>query len=126
MSDMITQVEAAKMLTGKGALARRFEAHWRAALDGEFFDREYAFHPERGWRFDYAFPEFMVAIEIEGGVWNRGAHVRGKKFIDDCDKYNQAALLGWIVLRFTEDHINKRPDEMIETIVGVLNKRKGE
>jgi very-short-patch-repair endonuclease len=64
--------------------------------------REYRFAQEIGrqWRADFAWPDSMVLAEAEGGVWTKGRHVRGQGFIDDCEKYNTAALLGWTVLRF--------------------------
>ena len=60
--------------------------------------KEYRFC-ERRWRFDYAFPEYKIALEIEGGVWINGRHTRGKGYINDCEKYNRATILGWKVLR---------------------------
>lgn len=65
------------------------------------FQREYRFTPERKWRFDFAWPSRSVAVEIEGGIWNNGAHVRGAHFESDAEKYNEAAALGWKVGRFT-------------------------
>ena len=62
-------------------------------------EREYTFHPKRKWRFDFAFPDKMLAVEIEGGV--NGRHQRIGGFTGDCHKYNAAALLGWRVLRYT-------------------------
>jgi hypothetical protein len=49
--------------------------------------REFRFHPERRWRFDYAWPGAWLAVEVEGGVWTRGRHLRGAGFIRDCEKY---------------------------------------
>ena len=69
--------------------------------------REFLFHPKRKWRFDFAWPSFKVAVEIEGGVWTNGRHTRGSGFIEDCEKYNAAVLLGWRVLRFTDEHLKK-------------------
>lgn len=63
--------------------------------------QEYRFAPPRRWRFDYAWPSRKVAIEVEGGVWIAGRHTRGKGYIRDLEKYNEAALLGWTVLRYT-------------------------
>lgn len=63
-------------------------------------EREFIFHPTRKWRFDFAWPEMLLAGEVEGGVWSGGRHTRGQGFIDDCEKYNEAASLGWTVLRF--------------------------
>ncbi len=68
-------------------------------------EREYRFHPKRKWRVDFAWPEAMLALEVEGGSWNGGRHTRGKGFIADCEKYNEAALMGWRVLRVTGQHI---------------------
>lgn len=55
----------------------------------------------RKWRFDFAWPERRIAVEVEGGVWSNGRHTRGQGFISDTDKYNQATLQGWRVLRYT-------------------------
>jgi very-short-patch-repair endonuclease len=63
--------------------------------------REYRFAPPRRWRFDYAWPAHQLALEVEGGVWTGGRHVRGKGYEADCEKYNAAALAGWTVLRVT-------------------------
>jgi len=63
--------------------------------------REHRFHPERKWRFDFAAPNAQVAIEIEGGVFVRGRHSRGKGMIADMHKYNSATSRGWKVIRVT-------------------------
>lgn len=62
---------------------------------------EYRFAPPRRWRFDWAFIESRIAVEIEGGAWTRGRHTRGAGFIKDIEKYNAATVLGWRVLRCT-------------------------
>jgi hypothetical protein len=66
---------------------------------------EYRFHVERKWRFDFAYPAIKVAVEIEGGAWTRGRHTRGKGFILDCEKYNEAQIRGWKVLKFTPSQV---------------------
>lgn len=72
------------------------------------FYREYKFHPDRKWRFDYArITEPALAIEIDGGAWSAGRHTRGKGFIADMEKQNYAVLLGWRVLRFTPQQVLK-------------------
>ncbi len=71
------------------------------------FVEEYKFHPTRRWRFDFAFPEKMFAVEIEGGVWlgSKGGHTSGRGYMKDMEKYSEAAILGWKVLRFTPQQV---------------------
>ena len=69
-------------------------------------EREYRFHPPRRWRFDFAFLGLGIAVEVDGGVYSGGRHTRGSGFEKDCEKLNQAALLGWRVLRFTGAMVN--------------------
>ena len=61
--------------------------------------REHRFHPVRRWRFDYAWPEQRVALEVEGGVRTGGRHTRGAGFVADIEKYNAAVVAGWRVVR---------------------------
>ena len=61
--------------------------------------REHRFHAVRRWRFDYAWPQQRVALEVEGGVWTGGRHTRGAGFLGDLEKYNAAVLAGWRVVR---------------------------
>ena len=60
----------------------------------------------RKWRFDFAWPDYMIAVELEGGIWKRGRHQRPLGFISDTEKYNAAARLGWRVLRFTAEAVD--------------------
>lgn len=62
-------------------------------------EREHRFHPTRKWAFDFAWPALKIALESEGGSWSGGRHTRGKGFAQDCEKYTEAALDGWCVLR---------------------------
>lgn len=67
--------------------------------------KEYLFHDVRKWRFDYAFPLYRIALEVEGGVYSSGRHIRPTGFLGDIEKYNTAAVLGWRVLRTTPDQL---------------------
>ena len=69
-------------------------------------EREYRFAPPRRWRFDFAFVDLMLAVEVEGGTWVSGRHNRGAGFERDCIKYNTAVNMGWRVLRFTRGMID--------------------
>jgi very-short-patch-repair endonuclease len=64
-------------------------------------EREYRFDPVRLWRFDFSWPSFMVAAEVEGLTPQGGRHQRLSGFQRDAEKYTAAALAGWTVLRFT-------------------------
>lgn len=63
--------------------------------------KEHQFHPNRKWRFDYAFLDNKIALEVEGGVYTSGRHIRPVGFLNDMEKYNAAAMMGWRVLRCT-------------------------
>jgi hypothetical protein len=40
---------------------------------------EYKFHPKRRWKIDAAWPGFRLAVEIEGGLYGRGAAMSRSK-----------------------------------------------
>ena len=75
-------------------------------------EKEHRFHPKRMWRFDFAYPGQKLAIECEGGSWTQGAHTRGKGFREDCEKYNAAVILGWRVLRYSVDMLDKVVEDL--------------
>lgn len=66
---------------------------------------ELVFHPKRRWRLDFAWPANMIAIEVHGGIHSGGRHTRGRGFVEDRTKMNEAALLGWTVIETTPEHI---------------------
>lgn len=67
--------------------------------------RQYRFHDQRKWAFDFAFTHHSVALEVDGAVHTGGRHTRGAGFTADCEKLNEAALMGWTVLRVTAEHV---------------------
>jgi len=82
------------------------------------FEREYLFHPHRRWRFDFAFVDARLAVEINGGIYSgvelgadgearlkAGRHSRAAGQINDMDKLNAAVELGWRVLVFGAPHV---------------------
>jgi len=85
-------------------------------------EREYRFAPPRRYRADFAYPNKMLLIEVEGGVWTNGAHVRGKHYTSDCSKYNLAATMGFRVLRFTGEMI--KSGLALRTIEEVMNEKQ--
>jgi very-short-patch-repair endonuclease len=81
--------------------------------------REFRFHPTRKWRFDLAYPDNRLAIEIEGATYSGGRHVRGKGYEEDCLKYDEAAIAGWAVLRVTGPMVEEgRATELIARALG--------
>jgi very-short-patch-repair endonuclease len=70
-----------------------------------YAEREYHFHPQRKWRFDFALLEPKIAVEIEGGTWIQGRHQRGGSYEVDCEKYNAAVKMGWRVLRYSTEMV---------------------
>ena len=106
--------------------------------------REHCFAKPRRWRFDFAWPDQWIALEIEGGTWGSpvtchqcgvkvvqvtsmgkrvqvrrgGRHQTGKGFTEDIRKYNAAARLGWRVFRVTGEMVKK--GEAIELMEEIL------
>ena len=70
-------------------------------------ETEYRFAPPRRWRFDFAWPDLRLAVELDGGTHTGGRHVRAAGYEADCDKLNAAALAGWLVLRFTARQVHE-------------------
>ena len=66
---------------------------------GEEVVAEYRFHPGRDWRFDFAIPSRRVAVVVESGAFNGGRHIRPEGYLRDMEKYNEAAVSGWCVIR---------------------------
>lgn len=68
---------------------------------------EYQFHANRQWRFDFCWKQQLVACEVEGGIWMKSAqgyskgHAHPDRFEKDCEKYNEAAIYGWTLIRVT-------------------------
>lgn len=87
------------------------------------------------WGFDFAWPEFKVAVEIQGLVMREailknsgesrwvcvGGHASPTGYKNDCEKINAAQELGWIVLQFEQDML--KAGMAIDTTVRVLHAR---
>jgi hypothetical protein len=59
---------------------------------------EFVFHPDRKWRFDFAWSNEKVALEVQGGIFEQGRHTRGAALLKEWQKLNAAAILGWRIL----------------------------
>jgi len=111
---------------------QRLELFIESLKDRHTIEREYVFHPTRKWRFDWAIISneindfgntFLVSIEYEGGVFTGGGHTRGVIYSGNAEKYNEAAIMGWTVLRFTAPMVRAGLHE--EQIMRALGERNG-
>ena len=92
--------------TPPSRLEAKFALYWHG-LGGPELEREFRFHSERKWRADFAHVASRTLIEIEGGIYvaGGGRHNRSAGFIADAEKYLEAFLAGWSVVRLTSAQI---------------------
>jgi hypothetical protein len=87
--------------------------------------REHTFHPTRKWRFDFAWPDRMIALEIHGGIFVRGGHARGFGMEEDFEKENEAIRLGWKLYKFGSSQCQRKKQTQqssaaLEYMYGIL------
>ena len=111
-----------KLANGKRAGEYEMFRRKLAAFTGREIKQEHVFYPGRKWRMDFAIVDLKIGIEIEGGAWTNGRHTRVKGFIEDMEKYNAAVTLGWVILRFTPQDLNKITT--FETVKKVVELKK--
>jgi len=62
--------------------------------------------PGRRFSCDLVWPDARLVVEVQGGVWlRRGGHTGGQAQIDDMEKFNELALLGFKVLQVTPQQV---------------------
>lgn len=104
---------AAAVLKRESAKARREALEEALALAlrahrlHEGMVRQYRPFDDKAYAFDFAWPdrETPVLVEVQGGIWSGGAHVRPQGVLRDMDKLNRAAVRGWCVLQVSADDI---------------------
>lgn len=103
-----------------------------AGIDG--YVRQYRFAPPRRFKADFAFPEHRFLVEVEGGLFRHanavgcpecgridaGDHRSYRGFLKDLEKYNLAALKGWLLVRVTTQQVYK--GEALALIQTMLNR----
>ena len=97
-------------------LEARFEMLWRAQ-GGPELQKEFRFDPIRKWRADFAHMESRTLIEIEGGIYVNGRHNRGAGFAADLEKYLEASLAGWRVVRLGPNELTTAHIERLVSLV---------
>ena len=81
-------------------------------------ETQYKVVPLAKWAFDFAWPKYRLAAEIDGGIWltttNRrtgkrrsGGHANPVQIIKDNTKRNAARALGWIVFQFETNSVEQ-------------------
>ena len=80
---------------------------------------ELKFHPTRRWRFDLAWPDQKLALEVNGGDWAGGAHVRPAALTGDYEKRTAAAMMGWRIMVCRPN--NLLMNDMIQNIKTALD-----
>jgi very-short-patch-repair endonuclease len=60
---------------------------------------------------DLAYPELKIAIELDGGI-----HLDHDVRERDLPRQNDLVLLGWTVLRFTWDRLQRSPDRLLAEV----------
>jgi len=89
-------------LIGKVSLLEELLAVHLSGANCPVPERQYRFDPHgRRFLLDFAWPEFMVAVEVQGGQWTQGRHNRPEGYESDCEKRNLATFQGWRVYYFT-------------------------
>lgn len=127
MSALIT--EAQRLI--RQAHARRLEDMLAGQLrfrEAPTPEREYTFAAELGrkWRFDFAWPDRKLAVEVEGATYAGGRHTRGSGYAKDTEKYNTASLMGWRVLRFDAPMVRSgAAAEQVAAVLGASSCNEG-
>ena len=67
---------------------------------------EYRFSPPRRWRWDWAWPDRRIALDVNGGVWMQGKHSRGAGQLRDFEKWSEGAAQGWRVIHVTPAQVH--------------------
>ena len=79
---------------------------------------EVCFHPVRRWRFDFAWVDKKVAVEVDGGQFKA---MGGRHNTDaDREKINTAVSMGWRVLKFSGNQINTNPKWCVDLVISTL------
>lgn len=103
LSPEAAEIRLAKIRATRRKLEAVFEQHLTWSGMRALFEAQVKFHPTRQWRLDYFAAEYSLAVELHGGTFSQGKHVRGEGFQNDREKANAAAELNITVLEFTSD-----------------------
>lgn len=60
--------------------------------------------PERQFQADFAYPQWRILVEVQGGG-TRGSHQNQRGYADDCRRLAWATKLKWYMLYFTTEQV---------------------
>ena len=66
--------------------------------------------------FDFAWPEFMIALEVDHSFWHSGRSESSK----DKSRDRRLAALGWVTIRISDDDVNLSLDATINEVTAVI------
>jgi very-short-patch-repair endonuclease len=83
--------------------------------------RQVEVRDERGFigRLDFAYPELMIAIEVQSYRWHSSRAAWGK----DMERLNRLQALGWIVIQVTFEDLERRSAEVAQRIRAAIDLR---
>ena len=74
----------------------------------------------RMFRIDFAYPDVLLAVEVDGAAWHGTAADRRR----DRERTRALEALGWTVLRFKWEDVIRRPDLVVARINEALASRR--
>ena len=100
-----------KISVEKEAIKKILWLFHREGIIPEYVE-ELQFHDVRQFRFDWAIPQWKLAIEYEGLMSKKSGHTTIGGYTKDCIKYNLAQLEGWKVLRYTAKNYQQLSNDL--------------
>ncbi len=93
------------------------------------FQSQVALCTSRRWKWDFAIQQAglrTICIDVQGGTFSQGGHVRGVGYQNDIDKHNAALLVGAIPVWFTtDDTTSGRAIAFIEQLIASPHRSLG-
>jgi hypothetical protein len=71
-------------------------------------------------RFDDAYPNAAIALEWDSRAW----HEQRAAMKSDRRRDREAAVHGWVLLRYTWDEVTKTPEAIVDTVTSLLRDRR--
>jgi very-short-patch-repair endonuclease len=81
--------------------------------------REYPAITGRRFRFDLAWPECKLLVEVQGAIFVKGGHSSGTGIMRDHEKHNLAVIEGWRIIYANSKTIDS--GEALENIETALS-----